>query len=118
MAMNDADIVARVHSNLITCEPGFSGAKASYFPLAAHFLRGRLLHWCSRPEALGLPRCDSCMQAFLLSLRQSLTAALHSTPPNQERSTIMSSCLGRGGGSQVVDSAVLRSSKAVILFQH
>ena len=29
MAMDDADIVAKVHRNLITCEPGFSGAKVT-----------------------------------------------------------------------------------------
>lgn len=27
MAMDDADIVAKVHQNLITCEPGFAGTK-------------------------------------------------------------------------------------------
>ena len=30
MAMDDADIVARVHRNLCICEPGFSGAKVRH----------------------------------------------------------------------------------------
>ena len=32
MAMDDADIVAKVHRNLVTCEPGFAGAQVSVHP--------------------------------------------------------------------------------------
>ena len=32
MAMDDADIVAKVHRNLVTCEPGFAGAQVSIHP--------------------------------------------------------------------------------------
>ena len=41
MAMDDADIVAKVHRNLITCEPGFAGTKVggSYL-LSALYTRG------------------------------------------------------------------------------
>ena len=35
MAMDDADIVAKVHRNLVTCEPGFAGAQVSIAPVHA-----------------------------------------------------------------------------------
>ena len=32
MAMDDADVVAKVHRNLVTCEPGFAEAQVGTHP--------------------------------------------------------------------------------------